>query len=135
MRSREASWLIQLLYGDPKYSFFKSYLKGCNTAEIIVLFHYNFLVQCQTRVWISWRFNHPKISILSSIDALHGGKNFYASRYSELQNFAKTLISSREEGEGVSPCAIFLNQDSSNTMLRFHMLDYISLVFNPNSQQ
>ena len=35
----------------------------------------------------------------------------------------ETLISSREGGEGVSPCESCPNQARYATMLRFHMLD------------
>ena len=47
---------------------------------------------------------------------------------------AETLISSRGRGERVSPCESSSIQDSSETMLIFHILSYISLVFNPSSQ-
>ena len=48
-------------------------------------------------------------------------------------NFSETLISSEEGGERVPSCESCLIQASYDTILRFHMLDYISLVFNPNS--
>ena len=40
----------------------------------------------------------------------------------------------KRRGETVSPCEICPIQDSSGTMLIFHIVEYISLVFNIDSQ-
>ena len=117
----EASWLVQLISRDPKSSPFKSYLRGCSSAGFLVLVFCSFLVQVQTRAWISQRFNNPNNSILGSIDALHC--NFLCKQIFKTPNFVETLIYFGERGEGLSPCESCHIQASSDTMLIFHMLD------------
>ena len=64
-----------------------------------------------------------------------GRHKFLCKKIFQIPNFTETLFSFGGRGERVSPCKRCPIQDRSNTMLRFHILSYISLVFNPNSQQ
>ena len=123
MRLNEVIWLVYLFFGDFKYSPFKSYLRGCSSTEFMILVFCNFLVQGQTRVWISRRFNHPKNFDPGIIRCPLRRRNFLCNQIFQIPKFVETLISSKEEEEGVSPCESSLNQASSDTMLIFHMVD------------
>ena len=135
MRMTKAIWLVHLVFGYPKSSPFKSYLRGSNFYRIygsgfLQLSH---LVPNQgldfLKIQPLKRYG-PRKNRCSMVR-----HNFPCKEIIQIPNFAETLISFRWRGERFSPCESCPIQVSSDTMLIFHMLHQISLVFNPNSQQ
>ena len=135
MRLREVSWLTQLLSGDPKSLVFKSYLRGCNFCRISGFGIRHFSGSGPNQGLDFLKIQAPKKFDLGLNRCALGRHKFLCKHIFQIPNFVETLISSREVGERDSHCESYSIQYRFDTMLIFHMLYQISLVFNPNSQQ
>ena len=135
MRLNEASWLVHLVSRDPKSSPLKSCLRGSNFCKISGFGFLQFSGSREHQGLAFLNIQPPKNFDLGLNRCNIGRHKFLCKQIFQIPIFAETLISSRGRGERVSPCEIFPIQASFDAMLRFHMLIYISLVFNPNSQQ
>ena len=131
----EEIWLVHLVYGDPKSSPFKSYLRGSNFFKIYGSGFLQFSSSRPNQGLSFLEIQTPKKFNLGFNRCTLGRHNFLCKQIFKTPTFTETLISSREGGERISPCESCAIHASSGTMLRFHMLDQISLVFNSNSQQ
>ena len=112
----------------------------------ILLARFQFLQNCwfqfSPSFWFKEKlgFYFPEIQQPKKFDpwlnrcALERYKFLYNNIF-RIPTFEETLISFGGIGERVSPCEICSIQASSDTMLIFHMLSQISLVFKSISQQ
>ena len=123
----EASWLVQLIFGDPQIFTLQILLARLHFCRI-----YGSVFLQFSGSWPNQGLSFSEIKPPKKFDpglnrCTPGRHKFLCKQIFQIPKFAETLIYFGEKGEAVSPCESCPNQVISDTMLIFHMLDQIHL--------